>query len=150
MREAGMVFRQSEITPRCPEVDPRRRHQDHARCSQPINLRLAQCSHDLSYDALAHQLREGKGQISPYFSTSPPILLTRPCLEDRYVGVLKKFSSYIEGSVIEGQMDPAVVGTFKMTPLVSSMASDLKKAAEANDVVSVPFNPLLNRRLIFI
>ncbi|CAN0418538.1 unnamed protein product [Ascophyllum nodosum] len=55
-------------------------------------------------------------------------------LEDlRYVGVLKKFSKYIEGSVIEGAMDPAVVGKFKMTPLVSSMASDLKKAAEAND-----------------
>lgn len=55
-------------------------------------------------------------------------------LEDlRYVGVLKKFSSFIEGSVIEGQMDPAVVGKFKMTPVVSSMASELKKAAEAND-----------------
>ena len=57
-------------------------------------------------------------------------------LESRYVGVLKKFSKYIEGSVIEGAMDPAVVGKFKMTPLVSSMASDLKKAAEANDSVS--------------
>lgn len=54
----------------------------------------------------------------------------------RYVGVLKKFSSVVEGSVIEGQMDPAVVGKFKMTPLESSMASDLKKAAEANDSVS--------------
>lgn len=52
------------------------------------------------------------------------------------MGVLKKFSSFIEGSVIEGQMDPAVVGKFKMTPLVSSMASDLKKAAEARDTVS--------------
>ena len=69
----------------------------------------------------------------------------------RYVGVLKKFSSFIEGSVIEGQMDPAVVGKFKMTPVVSSMASELKKAAEANDSVSRPtrvpgeverFNPL--------
>lgn len=39
--------------------------------------------------------------------------------------------------MIEGQMDPAVVGKFKMTPLVSSMASDLKKAAEANDSVSL-------------
>ncbi|CAN0103410.1 unnamed protein product [Pylaiella littoralis] len=55
-------------------------------------------------------------------------------LEDlRYVGVLKKFSSVVEGSVIEGQMDPAVVGKFKMTPLESSMATDLKKAAEAID-----------------
>lgn len=54
----------------------------------------------------------------------------------RYVGVLKKFSSVVEGSVIEGQMDPAVVGKFKMTPLESSMASDLKKAAEINDDVS--------------
>ncbi|CBJ26073.1 expressed unknown protein [Ectocarpus siliculosus] len=51
----------------------------------------------------------------------------------KYVGVLKKFSSVVEGSVIEGQMDPAVVGKFKMTPVESSMASDLKKAAEAND-----------------
>lgn len=50
--------------------------------------------------------------------------------------MLKKFSSVVEGSVIEGQMDPAVVGKFKMTPLESSMASDLKKAAEANDSVS--------------
>lgn len=57
------------------------------------------------------------------------------CLR-RYVGVLKKFSSVVEGSVIEGQMDPAVVGKFKMTPLESSMASDLKKAAEINDDVS--------------
>lgn len=48
-------------------------------------------------------------------------------------------------------MDPAVVGKFKMTPVVSSMASELKKAAEANDSVSRPtrvpgeverFNPL--------
>lgn len=54
----------------------------------------------------------------------------------RYVGVLKKFSSVVEGSVIEGQMDPAVVGKFKMTPLESSMASDLKKAAEIQDDVS--------------
>lgn len=38
--------------------------------------------------------------------------------------------------MIEGQMDPAVVGKFKMTPLESSMASDLKKAAEINDDVS--------------
>lgn len=51
--------------------------------------------------------------------------------------MLKKFSSVVEGSVIEGQMDPAVVGKFKMTPVESSMASDLKKAAEANDSVSV-------------
>lgn len=57
-------------------------------------------------------------------------------LASRYVGVLKKFSSFIEGSVIEGQMDPAVVGKFKMTPVVSSMASELKKAAEANNSVS--------------
>jgi len=56
--------------------------------------------------------------------------------DGRYVGVLKKFSSVVEGSVIEGQMDPAVVGKFKMTPLESSMASDLKKAAEINDDVS--------------
>lgn len=34
-------------------------------------------------------------------------------------------------------MDPAVVGKFKMTPLESNMASDLKKAAEANDSVGV-------------
>lgn len=59
-------------------------------------------------------------------------------LEDlRYVGVLKKFSSVVEGSVIEGQMDPAVVGKFRMTPLESSMASDLKKAAEINDDAKV-------------
>lgn len=55
----------------------------------------------------------------------------------RYVGVLKKFSSVVEGSVIEGQMDPAVVGKFKMTPLESSMAADLKKAAEINDDVRI-------------
>lgn len=55
-------------------------------------------------------------------------------LEDlRYVGVLKKFKSSIEGCVIEGQMDPAVVGKFKMTPLVTSMAKDLKEAVAAND-----------------
>lgn len=55
----------------------------------------------------------------------------------RYVGVLKKFKSSIEGCVIEGQMDPAVVGKFKMTPLVTSMAKDLKEAVAANDSVSV-------------
>lgn len=55
----------------------------------------------------------------------------------RYVGVLKKFKSSIEGCVIEGQMDPAVVGKFKMTPLVTSMAKDLKAAAAANDAVSI-------------
>lgn len=73
----------------------------------------------------------------------PPYVLLIPVFCARYVGVLKKFSSFIEGSVIEGQMDPAVVGKFKMTPVVSSMASELKKAAEANDSVSasvrVPF-----------
>lgn len=74
----------------------------------------------------------------PLTFPSPP--LAHPSFsiwfEYRYVGVLKKFSSLIEGSIIEGKMDPAVVGKFKMTPLVSSMASDLKKAAEANDSVS--------------
>lgn len=58
-----------------------------------------------------------------------------PFIVGRYVGVLKKFSSHIEGCVIEGQMDPAVVGKFKMTPLVTSMAKDLKKVAEAKDTV---------------
>lgn len=67
----------------------------------------------------------------------------------RYVGVLKKFSSVVEGSVIEGQMDPAVVGKFKMTPLESSMASDLKKAAEANDSVS-GLGPSLHRSACFV
>lgn len=74
------------------------------------------------------------------FATVPVFLFVSCaplCYGGRYVGVLKKFSKYIEGSVIEGQMDPAVVGKFKMTPLVSSMASDLKKAAEANDSVSL-------------
>lgn len=68
-------------------------------------------------------------------------ILLMPVFCARYVGVLKKFSSFIEGSVIEGQMDPAVVGKFKMTPVVSSMASELKKAAEANDSVSASVRP---------
>lgn len=64
------------------------------------------------------------------------------------MGVLKKFSSVVEGSVIEGQMDPAVVGKFKMTPLESSMASDLKKAAEINDDVCRSMSVGFGRRVV--
>lgn len=65
----------------------------------------------------------------------------------RYVGVLKKWKSSIEGCVIEGQMDPAVVGKFKMTPLVTSMAEDLKAAVEASGVVSTSCSTLPLERL---
>ncbi|CAM9894867.1 unnamed protein product, partial [Choristocarpus tenellus] len=42
-------------------------------------------------------------------------------------------SNKIEGRVIEGEMDPAVVGSFKMTPRMSSMAASLRIAAKVNN-----------------
>lgn len=120
-----------------------------------------QCRHDsrraagwlglrLLTEAMAQRLfnrapSQSAGLHSPYqfvciFSFScTPSHLSLFCPAERvkrYVGVLKKFKSSIEGCVIEGQMDPAVVGKFKMTPVVSSMAKDLKEAAKINDSVS--------------
>jgi hypothetical protein len=50
---------------------------------------------------------------------------------------MKQYSTKIEGSVTEGQMDPFVVGRFSMTPVVASMAAELKLAAKLTEALEV-------------